>query len=301
VKLNIHQNDEHNILTLLLTAFCEKNPEYELLLEPKRSSSSAIRTILQAFRRVFHAGRLGVRTRKSIIIREFTTIEYFAFALVPWYAKQIVLNVNHNFSGGLSRIILANIMSKLGYRFLLIDGEDCEIELEKILSRPIITFRSRECLPLPVRPEIVDSHRSRSVLVLGARLSNFECQELCESLERLGCSSKFGGRSVLSMKPLKNQLVLDDRASYLAALQKTELVIFIPRPSDYVWRHSGTLWDAMRMQKLVIYPALPVFKRQLSEYSLGFEVNSFATISEMASRVQEVFDNEARLPTARML
>lgn len=239
-------DDPHAVIEELVSAkFGECDADYIIInFKSERKIINQLKLVLTS---CFAAKRRG----NLLIVREYTNRLLVLLLAFPFITRNARFIINHNISTGGWSFLLHLIASYLGFRFILIDG------------RPLIPFfrglglqidnleSSKHCLNLECS--------GKSALVLGVKPEQVNEHEYLRTGLGLG-PLVFAGRS-------GHKLVLESREDYLRALSSSEVICFLPSVFAYSARNSGTLWDAIKLDKWIVTWDLPIFREQLKAYT----------------------------------
>ena len=239
-------NDPHSIIEEIVSArLNECNIRHRSInFKFERNLFTQLKLVLMGCVRAKRCGEL-------LIVREYTNRLLLLLLVFPFFTRNARFVINHNISTGCSSFLLHLIASYLGYRFFLIDGKPL-IPFFSSVGLKILNLESSK----PITS--LDCH-GKSALILGVKPERVnECGYL---LSDLGLGSLvFAGRS-------DHEMILETREDYLHALVSSEVICFLPPVFSYSARNSGTLWDAIKLNKWIITWDLPVFREQLKCYT----------------------------------
>lgn len=209
----------------------------------QRGLASQVCLVFAAWLRVKRAGDL-------LIIREYSNRLLLSLLFLPFIGRGSKLVVNHNLSVGFFGVLLHVVASRLGFQFLLIDGRPL-VPLFTTFGMNIQSITSSD-------GQAIIGLKGKSFLVLG--VSTDQSSLFRAWFSRFAPSKfVFGGRD-------GQELNLCTREQYLSALKSHDVICFFPRQHSYCARNSGTLWDAMKLNKWIFTWDLPVFNEQVKGY-----------------------------------
>ena len=227
------------------------------------------------------------RNRKSdfIFVREFNTVIFFINALFLFpLRKKILLNVNHNFQRACSSVIHRKIiifLDRLGFRFFCFEDSSLCFRLRnKIVEIPFL---------VEPHEKIVNESKPITIGVVGAVRTEKNINVLLSKLDEV----KFNFPNIIFLLgsddvklncvyEQKGWTVLDttDYATYLSAINQSDLLVFNYDEKSYRYRHSGVITDAILNDKVVIVPQYPYFVKQITNpVSVGVSFSSLDNIS----------------------
>jgi hypothetical protein len=218
---------------------------------------------------------------KPIVIREFSNIPTMCFFWIYFiFRKRIFFNINHNLKNNIHlvpRPIL--FLCFLGFNFIFFDGAS---------SKKLLPYKYRKCFSYPLFPQeksnkipnkkgkfvvgIVGNFRKEKVdkdflfdLILKARVNNKIKFLIGSRSDSLDFNNILNPEDILSTKT---------QAQYSEFLCKINYLLIFAKKETYMFRHSGTISDAIEHGVIPIVPAFPVFISQVSvPCRVGFVYN----------------------------
>lgn len=242
------------------------------------------------------------KVESKIVYREFSN--YSILLLLPFLLPikhKLFLNVNHNITNDFFKSILPlTIISRFGIRFILFDGVAASRNLPLAVSRNIITpmFPVHACLKKlnkfhanSIKVGFVGDFRDEKGGV--GYLTNI----LKIIIPNLHIKWYIGSRSkqFAEISSCSNVKVFNTRSdyNYFKFLSLIDILIVNGSMESYMYRHSGTIVDAISNDVIVIAPELYVFNEQLTNpVRVGF---NFGSIDEIPHLIQFAVANKELL------
>lgn len=239
------------------------------------------------------------RCDSKIVYREFSN--YSIVVLLPLILPvkhKIFLNVNHNITNDFFKSILPlAIISKFGIKFILFDGAVARKNLPMSISSNIITpmfpiyscvKKSVEFKPNCVRIGFVGDFRVEKggIEYLTNVVNSMKFNKHIEWC--VGSKSKiladFSGFSNV------NFFRTNSDGNYFAFLSMIDILIVSGTVENYMFRHSGTIVDAIANDVIVIASDLYVFNEQLTNpVRIGF---NYSSIDEIPNLIESAIVNK---------
>ena len=271
-----HKNDSHLILNEAFLKISIDNQKIELIISRFAKLTSRFRFVrivfvicgtVTSFLDIFSR-----RLENSIfIVREFSNLALFVcLPLFFFLRRRIFFNINHNiYFFNKSIPFLLKVLALMGFNFIFFDGH---LVLKKIPKK----YRSNFFTPLfpmterfvkkPIRSKlkvgIVSDLRPEKIDIVDLR--NFVSMN-CESALYELSIGVISSHAEMNFNDLGVKTTLtSSREDYYRFLESIDFIIIFAKASNYYYRHSGTIMDAISFRVIPIVPNYPVFCSQIN-------------------------------------
>jgi hypothetical protein len=225
----------------------------------------------------------GFISKKPIVIREFSNIPTATFFWIYYiFRERIFFNINHNFKNNIHLAPISILfLCFLGFKFIFFDGSS---------SKKLLPYRYRKSFSYPLFPQekFYKFLNKKEKFVVGI-VGNFRKEKvdkdfLLDFISKANRNSKIqfligsksDGAEFINIFNPENIYLTKTQAQYSKFLSKINYLLIFARKETYMYRHSGTISDAIQHAVIPIVPALPVFTSQISNpCSVGFAYNGF--------------------------
>lgn len=252
---------------------------------------------------------------RPIIVREYWNIPLFLLSpLLFLFRKSIFFNINHNLTEAqVNRISIMYILCRMGFRFLLLDGSMAINSIPKSMQRAFLT-------PLfPVRHEnskiskrSVTRQHLRVSIVGDLRPEKADFYEIQSLLSEMVYAKRWEircGVRTMELNPIThikdvNFFHTGSRRQYMQFLEDSDVVLIFAKRKQYLYRHSGTIMDAVVCGAIPLVPNFPVLSSQvLDPVPIGVVYDSLLSIPDilikLESSVSILLENQRRYKTER--
>ena len=226
---------------------------------------------------------------KKYIFREFSNTCLIIFAPLFYFKKKhIYFNVNHNFKNK-NYFSKYKILTNSSFNFIFFDSSYI-IDYKFInLNFPIYKYN-------PFKK--INSNNKLRIGILGNLNNTYNLNNLNIFLSNY---NKYNYSITIGVKDTNDYNLPDfnynfnffntkSEINYLFFLDNIDILIFLADYNSYLYRHSGTIMDALSRRIIVFAPNYLVFKSQLTKpIQVGHLYNSIKDINSILSNKNNLF------------
>ncbi len=216
--------------------------------------------------------------KRTVLVREFDNVLLLASApLLWWFRRNLVFNINANFPlplGGGLRGSAMRLLARMGFRFILLDGENVRDTLARVfpglrLATPPLPLVAYEDAGLRRR------HEPPGRFTLGF-VGNFRADKggIAKALEAISHALRIDGVAVRAgfwnpVQQAEFARTVDPRVEVCSTFSEQEYhdfiggcdaLVLLAEKNAYYYRHSAILCECIGHATIPICPDYPVFR-----------------------------------------